>query len=89
MLVMFQSSQEKKDVVVHMDAIPREGEYILITGVRSDMPRIEGIAVSVIWSVMDLNLNRQCSAVVKVRVEKGDASDDECTGICSGAAKIC
>jgi len=78
MLVMFQNMQETKEIVVHMDAIPRVGEYILITGVRSDMPRIEGRIVSIIWSLIDQNMNYQCSAIAKARVaEKFDQSSVE------------
>ena len=78
MLVMFQNMQETKEIVVHMDAIPRVGEYILITGVRSDMPRIEGRIVSIIWSLIDQNMNYQCSAIAKARVvEKFDQSGVE------------
>ena len=78
MLVMFQNMQETKEIVVHMDAIPRVGEYILITGVRSDMPRIEGRIVSIIWSLIDQDLNYQCSAIAKARVaEKFDQSSVE------------
>ena len=78
MLVMFQNMQETKEIVVHMDAIPRVGEYILITGVRSDMPRIEGRIVSIIWSLIDQNMNYQCSAIAKARMaEKFDLSSVE------------
>ena len=78
MLVMFQNMQETKEIVVHMDAIPRVGEYILITGTRSDMPRIEGRIVSIIWSLIDQNMNYQCSAIAKARVaEKFDQSSVE------------